>query len=591
MARGLRAGSRFTAPFLWALLAALTARADYPGTVTNLNPVGYWRLNEPAATIASLITGTATNYGTFGSAGDGAYVAVTDVGVKSSSVAGDTAPYFNPPGFVDTEYVEIPNTPELLTNTSMSIECWVLRTNFSGSGAAICGGLDTSAGALNDYLGFELFLDNAASGTRNYYLRVRCSTGGNGTDFANLNYNARLFGLPAGTPLGLWDHVVYAWDQTNLYAYINGLAMTNNVFPAGKWYHPSTNQPIRIAVDSKTTPGTIAKETQLAHVAFYPYVLSYDQVTNHLAVTNDAATYKAAILADNPVGYWPLNEPGPLSPPSLSPVTCTNLGSWGSAADGVLSADGSFNTGASGVPYTGFGGATCAEFTGGGSQVVIPPQTLATNEFTITAWHKLPGNTGSGAYLNNPDANNCIFGFGSGSSAGMVSNQLAVSLTGAAPSGTTPAVYMPSNEWAFVAWVVSPGESVVYVNGAASTNSVTGTHDFGVTNLLLGDALTGSLADVALFDRALTPAEISTLYAAAEIPATTTTVQVATMPGGNLTVSGTAGRGQTAVLYKSTNLLEAAWTEEGAVNADSVTGEFIFFINVGTNAEAFYRIE
>ncbi len=36
----------------------------------------------------------------------------------------------------------------------------------------------------------------------------------------------------------------------------------------------------------------------------------------------------------------------------------------------------------------------------------------------------------------------------------MVSNQLAVSLTGAGTAGTTPALYMPSNEWAFVAWVV-----------------------------------------------------------------------------------------------------------------------------------------
>jgi len=511
-------------PALLVFAAVTTARADYPNAVTNLNPVGYWRLNEPAATVGSLVTGIATNYGTYGAGANGTYYSITNVGVEASAVTGDTAPYFNPVGYVNPEYVEIPNIPELLTNKNTSIEFWVLRTNLSGTGCALSGGMDTGAGAAGEYKGFIMFLDNANSGTRNYYARIKYTDGVGVTN--HVNYNFRLFGLPAGTPLGFWDHVVLTWDTTTIQGYVNGRAISNSAtFPAGMHYLPSSIQPIRIAVDSRPSIGIHAKETTLAHVAIYPHVLSSIQVSNHFAASNDSATYFSTITNDAPAGYWTLNESGPFAPPGLKSVTCTNLGSWGSAADGVLAAVDNFNTGAPGVPYPGFGGATCAEYNGSGSRVVVPPQNLITNEFTVTAWYKLAANDGYGAIFNLPlSGDNCSFGHVPlADGPGMVNNRLGVTLSSPTRSATTPGVYMPSNEWAFVAWVASPTESVVYLNGLVSTNTSVNTtsfgdQDFSVTNIFVGDGFNGFLSDLALFDHALTPVQISSLYAAAEVP-------------------------------------------------------------------------
>ena len=114
------------------------------------------------------------------------------------------------------------------------------------------------------------------------------------------------------------------------------------------------------------------------------------------------------------------------------------------------------------------------------------------------------------------------FGNSLSGSPGMANNVLAVTLTGGLGSPTKG--YMPSNEWAFVAWVLSPTQSVVYVNGLASTINLTGTQDFSVTNILLWDNFPGWFSDVALFDYALTPEQVASLYAASQVPASPTTL-------------------------------------------------------------------
>jgi hypothetical protein len=474
----------------------------------------------------------------------------------------------------------------------MSIECWVLRTNFPGTGTAISGGVDTGAPGAG-YSGFILFLDNAAvAGYRNYYLRVRYSTNGNGTVLGNLNYNCKNFGTN-GTPLGQWDHVVYTWDQTTLRGYINGFALNPATFPAGQWYHPNATLPIRIGSDSRVSVGNLAINTWLAHVAIYTNALTYDQVTNHLAATNSVATYKSTILADKPAGYWPLNESGPLAPPSLTPVTCTNFGSWGPAANGTLNAVGTFNTGASGVPYPGFGGATCAYFSGTGSKVLISPQTLATSDFTFAAWAKIPSYIFAGKFLSVPTDSEFWFGNSLSASPGMYNNMLACTFNGGYGSGS--ALHMPSNQWAFVAWVHSASESTVYVNGLGRAAGPAGSIvDFSVTNILVGDNFSGWFSDVALFDRALTPDEIASLYAAAQVPASPATLKV-TAPdvNGDLTISGATGRGWTVRLWKSTDLTlgQAGWMEVGAANGDSVTGGFSLTNNVGADPQAFFQVK
>jgi len=56
---------------LLALAAVLPAQADYSNTVASLNPVGYWRLNEPVSPTLNYALGTATNYGSIGAVVNG----------------------------------------------------------------------------------------------------------------------------------------------------------------------------------------------------------------------------------------------------------------------------------------------------------------------------------------------------------------------------------------------------------------------------------------------------------------------------------------------------------------------------------------
>ena len=56
--------------------SGLTARADYSNTVASLNPVAYWRLNEPVSPTLNYALGTATNRGAIAPAGNGTYRAL-----------------------------------------------------------------------------------------------------------------------------------------------------------------------------------------------------------------------------------------------------------------------------------------------------------------------------------------------------------------------------------------------------------------------------------------------------------------------------------------------------------------------------------
>ncbi|HNQ90260.1 MAG TPA: hypothetical protein PKM73_16710 [Verrucomicrobiota bacterium] len=58
---------------LLAVAAMLPAQADYSNTVASLNPVGYWRLNEPVSPTPNYALGTAINYGTLGASANGTY--------------------------------------------------------------------------------------------------------------------------------------------------------------------------------------------------------------------------------------------------------------------------------------------------------------------------------------------------------------------------------------------------------------------------------------------------------------------------------------------------------------------------------------
>ena len=212
-------------------------------------------------------------------------------------------------------------------------------------------------------------------------------------------------------------------------------------------------------------------------------------------------------------------------------------------------------------PYPEFGANNTAyKFTGSGeSYIEIPPQSLTTDTLTITCWAKrdgisqpwsmlyshptdlgLPDTTqstpvtgiGFGLWGDPPGTGNDLQFYWSG-------NQWSTGDLGSAPD---PALNMPDQEWTFVALVASPTNQLLYMNGQAVTNtpvSPYGPHNFNTVASFIGkrqkyggwsydgqtmeiNGFQGTIDEVAIFNAALTDAQIRQLYAASKVPPSNT---------------------------------------------------------------------
>lgn len=494
---------------LLALAPVLPAQADYSNTVMSLQPVGYWRLNERAGPPIDYGTGTATNSGYLGAAANAKYYHTPSVG-QPGVLSNDSCVTLDG----TSQYIDVPYNSVLNTNGPFSVEFWANQT-------AVAAGAKSGVMSYNGSTGFLFYTDNNAA---RWGFRVFYGTG-------------RVYLVDNSGPLNVantWYHVVGVYDGAYVHLYVNGVENTPPMLMPTNYVPVVAGTPLRIGGSNPVGNPSSYFNGSLDEVAVYPYALSSNQVAAHFdAATTNVAGYAAQILTDTPAGYWRLDEPGPLPPPPTSvPVTVTNRGSWGAGANGVLNALPTFNTGYPGLPYRGFGSNSACKFAGNGTYIQVPPQNLVTDSFTITCWTILT-NTQQSAwsqFFASPTDTGLPtgFGFGNGNSPGMIYNSLNVFWTGALRSmgtygqGITPSLFEPLNRWSFMAMVASPSNIVVYANGQMATNasgtSVWGPHDFSVTNLFLGYGIMGSLAEVAVFDQALTDAQVRELYLAAEVP-------------------------------------------------------------------------
>ncbi|MCX6929717.1 MAG: LamG domain-containing protein, partial [Verrucomicrobia bacterium] len=356
-----------SATALLALAAVLPAQADYSNTVASLNPVAYWRLNEPVSPTLNYALGTATNVGSLGTVANGTYyhsstlqepgVLTTDTCVKLDGT---------------TEYIEVPYTPVLNTNGPFSVEFWANET-------VVAAGAKSGVMSFSGNTGFLFYTDNNGP---NWGFRVFFGTG-------------RTYVVdngPANQP-DTWNHVVGVFDGTLVHIYVNGVENAPAQAIGGSGYVPNTTAPLRIGAGNTAGPASLFFPGWMDEVAMYPYALSSTQIAAHYtAATANPAGYAALITSENPTAYWRLNEP--LLPPEPAPVmvVVTNKGSWGALANGAFNSGG-MSSGAPGVPYHGFGTSnTACQFPGTtGSYIEIPAQSLVTDSWTITCWAKRNG--------------------------------------------------------------------------------------------------------------------------------------------------------------------------------------------------------
>ncbi|HWV98267.1 MAG TPA: LamG-like jellyroll fold domain-containing protein [Candidatus Acidoferrum sp.] len=228
--------------------------------------------------------------------------------------------------------------------------------------------------------------------------------------------------------------------------------------------------------------------------------------------------YATTVLADNPLGYWRLNEA--VGPIAVDAVGAHN-GTYASAATPNV-------TGPRPPAFSGFENTNTAVQTFVStlnSYVAVPFGSLSTNTVTFTAWLYPLGAQESWSGL--------LVTRGNGVSGGMNYNsQQMLGYTWNNNSGLTynfvSGLVIPTNQWSLVAMVIYPDKAILYLGSTgtlrSATNVLAHTSDVFGNNWQIGHdnsggnatrTFNGLLDEVAVFTQSLSPARISAYYQAA----------------------------------------------------------------------------
>lgn len=211
---------------LIALAALMPAHADYSTTVAALNPVGYWRLNEPAG------SGTAANIGSAGALGNATYIGSPAL-QQPGAMGTDPAALFNGAG----QYASVPYNAAFNPSGSFTVGFWANKTGTDNSGTkGAIFSRDPASSGQNGWLFF------AGNGDGKWWFR---------TYTGNVRANAI---STSPILLNQWTHVVGVHDAADTgtnYLYVNGVLAAAPVGNAG--YTPNASFPMFFAAWANTT--------------------------------------------------------------------------------------------------------------------------------------------------------------------------------------------------------------------------------------------------------------------------------------------------------------------------------------------------
>ena len=271
---------------------------------------------------------------------------------------------------------------------------------------------------------------------------------------------------------------------------------------------------------NNTQPGENPFDGVVDEVALYADALTADQVTAHYSAgTNDlqSASYASVILADAPVEYLRLGEP------AFNPVK--NLGSLGDNANGALISAANDQSGPRPAAFTGFEANNAAGgFDGllGFASLGSPAGLNVAGPVTLEAWVQPAAAQGAVA--------NLIAHGGTDTAAGAVlkltdgTTYAVGSADDTAAHGTTfaiPAGDLAGNVWVHLAGTYDGTAWKLYRNGAlvATTPDAVGAVALPGVDWAVGsrgdgnaDAFKGLVDEAAIYNRALTAAQIAAHY-------------------------------------------------------------------------------
>jgi hypothetical protein len=251
-------------------------------------------------------------------------------------------------------------------------------------------------------------------------------------------------------------------------------------------------------------------------------------------------SYASAIVSNNPLAYWPLNETNGLI--AYDPVGGFN----GIYVGGVT-------LGQAGAPQPGFAPPNCsALFDGTSGYVDIPEGPFnITNAITIAAWVNVPATPHFSGVVGHGDSSWRLSVSGSGDPGASDAN---------AGDATSPTSIVGTG-WHMMAYTFT-GVPGISNNGSLYVDGVLKAHDTvplppgssydvwigGSPDYSTGRLLPGSIAQAAIFTNALSAAQVSALYNAS-LMTPPVTLKVVPAGSGSLTLTWLEG-----TLLQSTNL-------------------------------------
>jgi hypothetical protein len=552
------------------LITTLSARAQtgtYFQALTNLNPVGYWPLNE--TNLPPPVKPQAVNQGSLGAAdnatyADGAFPGVAGAlasdsdlaAVFSGAVHSDLlAPY-------DAAYAAIP---------VFTVETWFNSTAINPPLECVVSCMD----ANSPRAGWLIYADGNRPGTFNLRLYNQ-----NGTATA-LNLDGP---IPGGALRpNTWYYVAATFDGTTARIYING-ALAGSGVPSvfnNRRYVPSAIGPFSVGARSDSFFESSCYQDE---VALYSNVLSAADILAHYqAGTNTvpATPYLTLVRGQNPLLYYRLDEaPAPVA---------TNYGSLGPLASGYY--ESGITPGVAGPPVANFGpnSFACAfntnEATGVGACVTVPG-------LSGFAAGSLANPVALGAWVQGGPVN--WYEFPASKGAGIFSFQQLIDGIPRFYIGTANAYgSMPVSDGAWHFWFGQwdGSNASLYIDGqlagTGTGNGINNTHrpfDIGTDPPETGANFAGSVCQVVIFTNLITAARIQQLYFAAGIfPNIVQQPQNAAINAGQSASFSVAAGGSPPVVfqwYRGTPPGGALITEPNASGATSNTLAF-------TNAQAF----
>ena len=561
------------AGFLVLAAGTITRAQTYSNTVMSLNPVGYWPLNETTQPPMPLNL-TATNLGSLGAVGDGFYGAwyqpdgnqwyLTNDIVQTAGATADGDKALNCQ-FAPGQYVILPRNTNgvankaLTINAPFSIETWIQVGTTAGRLGDIVsqGQVQVNAGGPNtnnpfyggpggpNWAGFEL-------GQFSNFFFFSCY------DTNAYNYKASELDSPHTLAVGQWVYLVVTFDGTHETMYTNGVQCSTKTVPvngAGLSYVPDTTSPLMIGAGGvpPLTYGVVFTGT-IDETAIYTNLLSpASMLTHYEAAGGTNATYGAnyanAVLADNPLIYYRLDDPQSQTNAGYDSTTlpvANNYGSAGAAGNGAYQPG--TTPGVAGPAYTGFGaGSKSVAINGwlgavdvGNSNIPASLNPVGAVPMTVASWFQTGPADAPGRFQEMVGHSDSSYRLSLGQTAGdmhfnpgpgpelQFTSPLDVATNGFA---------FNDGQWHMIAGVSDGTNEYLYLDGAlAKTNAnATGINITGTTrDLLLGGDpqytfaqtntpgtirnFDGQIAQVAFWTNALTGAQIQSLFDAAHVP-------------------------------------------------------------------------